>query len=86
MSRKQITLDDVMCRIQQAQTVLTLWLGTLTTDDENTPNMVDSVLTILDGLSDAIAIEIDTPANISLNNLMNTTPSKNIKPRSMGKK
>ncbi|EKN3339365.1 hypothetical protein OZ813_003793 [Yersinia enterocolitica] len=55
MSSKKITLDDVMCRIQQAQTVLHLWLGTLTTDDGNTPDMVDSVLTILDSLPDAIA-------------------------------
>lgn len=55
MSSKKITLDDVMCRIQQAQTVLNLWLGTLTQDDGNTPDMVDSVLTILDSLPDAIA-------------------------------
>ncbi|WP_261246548.1 hypothetical protein [Serratia fonticola] len=55
----EITLDDVMCRIQQAQAVLTLWLGTLTTDDGNTPDIVDSVLTILDGLPDAIAHQVE---------------------------
>ncbi|CNL38787.1 Uncharacterised protein [Yersinia enterocolitica] len=64
MSKKQITLDDVMCRIQQAETVLTLWLGTLTTDDGNVPSMVDSVLTILNGLSDAVAIEMDKPSEV----------------------
>lgn len=64
MSKKQITLDDVMCRIQQAETVLTLWLGTLTTDDGNVPDMVDSVLTILNGLSDAVAIEMDKPSEV----------------------
>ncbi|MGP2410178.1 hypothetical protein V2A84_11265 [Yersinia sp. 2553 StPb PI] len=63
MSKKQITLDDVMCRIQQAETVLTLWLGTLTTDDG--PSMVDAVLTILDGLSDAVAIEMDKPNEVT---------------------
>ncbi|EMQ4301566.1 hypothetical protein WG886_002221 [Yersinia enterocolitica] len=65
MSKKQITLDDVMCRIQQAETVLTLWLGTLTTDDGNVPDMVDSVLTILNGLSDAVAIEMDKPSEVT---------------------
>ncbi|HDL7098244.1 TPA: hypothetical protein PXM79_000984 [Yersinia enterocolitica] len=64
MSKKQITLDDVMCRIQQAETVLTLWLGTLTTDDGNVHDMVDSVLTILNGLSDAVAIEMDKPSEV----------------------
>ncbi|WP_432341207.1 hypothetical protein [Yersinia enterocolitica] len=64
MSNKQITLDDVMCRIQQAETVLTLWLGTLTTDDGNVPSMVDSVLTILNGLSDAVAIQMDKPSEV----------------------
>ena len=31
--RKEITLSDVMSRIQQAQTVLLVWQLTLTTDD-----------------------------------------------------
>ncbi|HDV5959420.1 TPA: hypothetical protein RJI83_004645, partial [Yersinia enterocolitica] len=55
MTIKQITLDDVMCRIQQAQTVF------MTTDDGSYPDIVDAVLTILDGLSDAVAIEMDQP-------------------------
>lgn len=55
----EITLDDVMCRIQQAQTVLNVWLKTLTTDDGVAPDMVDSVLTILDGLPDAVAIAME---------------------------
>ncbi|HEN3293438.1 TPA: hypothetical protein U5D59_002880 [Yersinia enterocolitica] len=86
MSKKQITLDDVMCRIQQAQTVLSLWLRTLTTDDGDTPDMVDSVLTILDGLPDAIAIEMDALASMPLDNFINTTPSKNTKTKLLGKK
>ncbi|WP_145533607.1 hypothetical protein [Yersinia alsatica] len=64
MSRNDLTLDEVMCRIQQAQSVLTLWLGTLTSDDGNTPDMVEAVLTILDGLSDAVAIEMDKPSEV----------------------
>ncbi|OVZ85799.1 hypothetical protein CBW58_22840 [Yersinia frederiksenii] len=60
MSKKQITLGDAMSRVQQAQTILTLWLETLTPDDGNVPDMVDSILTILDGLPDAIAAEMNT--------------------------
>lgn len=65
MSKKQITLDDVMCRIQQAQTILSFWRETMTTDDGNYPDMVDAVLTILDGLSDAVAIEMDKPSGVT---------------------
>ncbi|HDL6629374.1 hypothetical protein [Yersinia enterocolitica] len=65
MSKKQITLDDVMCRIQQAQTVLSFWRETMTTDDGSYPDIVDAVLTILDGLSDAVAIEMDQPREVN---------------------
>ncbi|HBZ16798.1 MAG: hypothetical protein E6Z83_05960 [Pantoea sp.] len=59
MKAQLIELSDVMCRIQQAQTVLTVWLKTMTTDDGLVPDMVDSVLTILDGLPDAIAQQME---------------------------
>ncbi|MBU9858473.1 hypothetical protein [Rahnella aceris] len=59
MKSNQIELSDVMCRIQQAQVVLTVWLETLTTDDGRVPDMVDSVLTILNGLPDAIAQQME---------------------------
>ncbi|EKN6263077.1 hypothetical protein DVP94_21290 [Yersinia enterocolitica] len=65
MSRKQITLDDVMCRIQQAQVVLSFLREMMTTDDGNYPDMIDASLTILDGLSDAIAIEMDKPHEVT---------------------
>lgn len=58
MSQK-LSIDDVMCRIQQAQTVLTVWLHSMTTDDGKAPDMVDAVLTILAGLPDALAMEAD---------------------------
>lgn len=54
MSQK-VTLEDVMCRIQQAESVLSLWLGTMTSDDGNAPDLIASVLTLLDGLPDVIA-------------------------------
>ncbi|EPZ8124480.1 hypothetical protein ACXV6R_002323 [Yersinia enterocolitica] len=65
MSKKQITMDDVMCRIQQAQTILSFWCESMTTDDGNYPDMVDAALTILDGLSDAVAIEMDKPSEVN---------------------
>lgn len=55
----EISLCDVMSRIQQAQTVLSVWLQTLSTDDGKVPDMVDSVLTILDGLPDAVAVAME---------------------------
>lgn len=61
MSR-EMTLTDVMCRIQQAQTVLSVWLMTLTAEDGKAPDMVDSVLTILDGLPDVVANEMEAQA------------------------
>ncbi|HHH0343969.1 TPA: hypothetical protein ACPZNB_002992 [Yersinia enterocolitica] len=65
MSKKQITLDDVMCRIQQAQTILSFWHETMTTDDGSYPDIIDAVLTILDGLPDAVAIEMDKPNEVT---------------------
>lgn len=59
MKSNQIELSDVMCRIQQAQVVLAVWLETMTTDDGRVPDMVDSVLTILNGLPDAIAQQME---------------------------
>lgn len=59
MKSNQIELSDVMCRIQQAQVVLTVWLETMTTDDGRVPDTVDSVLTILNGLPDAIAQQME---------------------------
>ncbi|EKN6282918.1 hypothetical protein AB8964_04170 [Yersinia enterocolitica] len=65
MSKKQITLDDVMCRIQQAQTILSFWRETMTTDDGSYPDIVGAALTILDGLPDAVAIEMDKPNEVT---------------------
>ncbi|WP_075180614.1 hypothetical protein [Pantoea sp. 1.19] len=56
---KKLSNETVMCRIQQAQTVLSVWLNSMTKDDGNAPDMVDAVLTILDGLADSLAMEGD---------------------------
>ncbi|MCI1680468.1 MAG: hypothetical protein LKK36_09340 [Ewingella americana] len=53
--RKDIPLGEAMCRIQQAESVLSLWLGTMTTDDGDAPDLIASVLTLLDGLPDVIS-------------------------------
>ena len=57
--RQELSISEVMCRIQQAQTVLTVWLHSMTADDGKAPDMVDAVLTILAGLADALAMEAD---------------------------
>jgi len=56
---QELSVSEVMCRIQQAQAVLSIWLNTMTTSDGKTPEMVDAVLTILNGLADALAVEDD---------------------------
>lgn len=50
----EISLYKVISRIHQAQAVLSLWHETLSTDDGNIPDMIEAVLTLLDGLPDAI--------------------------------
>ncbi|MEK9497797.1 hypothetical protein V2H77_15255 [Photorhabdus sp. P32] len=62
MTHSQMSLEEVISRVQQAQTVLSVWMKALTTDDGNVPDMVDSVITILDGLPDAIALQMEEPS------------------------
>lgn len=57
--RKDIPLEEAMCRIQQAGAVLSLWLGTMTSDDGDAPDLIASVLTLLDGLPDVIASNME---------------------------
>lgn len=57
--RKDIPLEEAMCRIQQAGAALSLWLGTMTTDDGDAPDLIASVLTLLDGLPDVIASNME---------------------------
>lgn len=58
--RSSIPLSEVICRIQQAESVLSLWLGTMTTDDGDSPDLIASVLTLLDGLPDVIAHNMES--------------------------
>lgn len=50
----QITLIDSMCRIKQAQAVLSLWLDSVTTDDGNTDDMIAAIQTLLNGIPDIL--------------------------------
>lgn len=56
MDNNKLPLTDVFCRIQMAETVLSLWLKTLTSDDGNVPDMVGVIITLLDGLANSIAL------------------------------
>ncbi|MFJ5387325.1 hypothetical protein [Pectobacterium sp. CHL-2024] len=60
--RKEKGLEDAMNQVLQAQAVLSVWVKTMTTDDDNVPDMIDAVMTILDGVADVIAEHIPTGA------------------------
>lgn len=57
--REVIPLEEAMCRISQAQAVLSLWLGTMTSDDGENADLIESVLTLLDGLPDVISSNME---------------------------
>ncbi len=49
-----ISADDAFCQIQQAQAVLSLWLETMTNKDRDIPDRIGAVLTLLDGVPEAV--------------------------------
>ena len=48
-----LSLADSICRVQQAQEVLSLWLEA-TTKDDSTANLLGALLTLLEGIPDAM--------------------------------
>lgn len=44
-----LCLDDAVCRVEQAQAVLSMWLETNTTDDMES-GVIGAVITLLDGV------------------------------------
>ncbi|MCX7132715.1 hypothetical protein [Aeromonas sp.] len=64
--RNEITLSDAMCRVHQAQAILSMWLETMTTSDDNAPDMVGGLLTILDGVADAMSIADEELGKVAL--------------------
>lgn len=53
MSR-EINADDARCQIMQAQAVLSLLLNTMTHKDGNLPDMIGAIMTLLDGVPEAM--------------------------------
>lgn len=49
----KVSLSDSICRVQQAQEVLSLWLEA-TTEDNSTSRLLGSLLTLLDGVPDVM--------------------------------
>lgn len=47
-----VSLADSICRVQQAQAVLSVWLNLTTTDDGDTADLLGAVLTLLNGIPD----------------------------------
>ncbi|MEI7209948.1 hypothetical protein WCT90_15705 [Pectobacterium carotovorum] len=58
--RKAKCLEDAMNQVIQARAVLSVWLSTTNADEDNVPDMIDAVMTILDGVADVIAEHIPT--------------------------
>ncbi|AIQ99020.1 hypothetical protein LG71_03460 [Pluralibacter gergoviae] len=48
-----VSLSDSICRVQQAQELLSLWLES-TTNDDRTNNLLGGLLTLLDGIPDVM--------------------------------
>lgn len=44
-----VSLSDAVCRVQQAQEMLSLWLEA-TTNDDRTANLLGGLLTMLEGV------------------------------------
>ncbi|MNF89605.1 hypothetical protein D3C84_721360 [compost metagenome] len=62
----EMTLSDAMCRIHQAQAILSMWLETMTTSDDSAPDMVGGLLTILDGVANAMSIADEELGKVAL--------------------
>lgn len=64
--RAEMTLSDAMCRVHQAQAILSMWLETMTTSDGGAPDMVGGLLTILDGVADAMSVADEELGKVAL--------------------
>lgn len=49
-----VSLSDSICRVQQAQAVLSIWLERTTTDDGDTTDLIGAILSLLDGIPDVM--------------------------------
>ncbi|RSV89329.1 hypothetical protein [Klebsiella aerogenes] len=51
---KHISLADSICRVQQAQAVLSIWLERTTTDHGDTADLIGAILSLLEGIPDVM--------------------------------
>ncbi|EPG2864913.1 hypothetical protein QEG60_003403 [Pluralibacter gergoviae] len=49
-----VSLADSICRVQQAQAVLSIWLERTTTDHGDTADLIGAILSLLDGIPDVM--------------------------------
>lgn len=49
-----VSLSDSICRVQQAQAVLSVWLERTTTDHGDTADLIGAILSLLDGIPDVM--------------------------------
>jgi hypothetical protein len=51
---KPISLADSICRVQQAQAVLSVWLERTTTAQGDTADLIGAILSLLEGIPDVM--------------------------------
>lgn len=50
----QISADSAQCQVTQAQAILSMWLESVTSRDGNLSDMIGAVMTLLDGVPEAM--------------------------------
>ncbi|WP_260862766.1 hypothetical protein [Citrobacter sp. Marseille-Q6884] len=46
----KVSLADSICRVRQAQVVLSLWLEAMNKNDNTTDNLIGAIMSLLDGI------------------------------------
>lgn len=56
---RKVSLSDSICRVQQAQAVLSVWLERTTTDHGNTSDLIGAIMSLLEGIPDVMTAAED---------------------------
>ena len=56
---RKVSLSDSICRVQQAQAVLSVWLESTTTDHGNTSDLIGAIMSLLEGIPDVMTAAED---------------------------
>ncbi|AOO57166.1 hypothetical protein AN237_11840 [Raoultella ornithinolytica] len=56
---RKVSLSDSICRVQQAQAILSVWLEHTTTDHGNTSDLIGAIMSLLEGIPDVMTAAED---------------------------